>query len=371
MAATRANQIGGSDYTSGSLREDLANFITLVSPEKTPHLSMLSTGMAKQPRHEWQIDTLVDPADNAQSSSYEFATANNVVDQPDRLSNYTQVFAKTVHISGSLMKSDMAGAKNAFAYSAMKRKKEIARDIERQHLKWYDNEGASNANAVAMAYGTGDVRHMAGLSSYAGIVTNVGATLLQTVAGTSAGTNIANSNNGNAISRISNTTNFGGVAVTSDGTSAIANVALTLAHMENTFRAVSENGGNINTAQIPTGLKQHVTSLLINGTGTGAAAQRRASEMADKLNLAIDTVVTEFGFTLDLVSNYIMQRFANDANSVIFMYDSGALKRSVLSPFEMVEDKAARYGKGAIVTCDETLEVGDPASVAMIVNAAD
>ena len=367
MAATRANQMGGSDYTSGSLREDLANFITLVSPEKTPHLSMLSTGVAKQPRHEWQIDTLVDPADNAQSGSYEFATANNVVDQPDRLANYTQVFAKTVHIEGSLMRSDIAGAKNAFAYSTNKRKKEIARDIERQHLKWYDNEGASNANAVAMAYNTGDTRHMAGLSAYAGIVTNVGATLLQEVTGTSAGTNITGSNNGNPISRIDSSTNFGGTVVTSDGSSAITNVALTLNHLNSTFQEISENGGMVNTAQVPTGLKVHVSNLLINGAS--GAAQRRADEMASKLNLAVDTVMTEFGYTIDIVSNYIMANHAQDASSVIFMYDSSALKRSVLAPFEMKEDLSARYGKGAIIVCDETLEVRDPASVAMVVNA--
>ena len=80
MAATRANQVGGSDYTSGSLREDLANFITLVSPEKTPYLSMLSTNKATNPRHEWQTDLLEDPADNAQSGSFEFDTANNIND---------------------------------------------------------------------------------------------------------------------------------------------------------------------------------------------------------------------------------------------------------------------------------------------------
>ena len=134
MAATRANQVGTTDYTGGSLREDLANFISLVSAEKTPFISTLSTNKASNPKHEWQTDTLVDPAINAQSGSFEFATAANVSDTPDRLNNLTQTFGKTVHVEGSLLRSDPAGAKNWFMYAVNKRKVELRRDIERAAL---------------------------------------------------------------------------------------------------------------------------------------------------------------------------------------------------------------------------------------------
>ena len=369
MAATRANQVGGADYTSGSLREDLANFITLVSPEKTPHLSMISTNKAMNPRHEWQIDTLEDAADNAQSGSYEFDTANNVNDTPDRLSNYTQVFGKTVHVEGSLLRSNPAGAKNWFQYAVNKRKVEIRRDVERRHLLWHDNEGAAGVNAIELAYATGNTRRMATLSSYAGIVSSAGTAVLQRVAGNSAGTNIAGSNNGGAASLLSVADyNYGQSVVTGDGTSAVANVQLTIGMLNNIFEQVSQNGGMINTAQIPTGLKTRVSDLLIGGQA--GAAERRASEMASKLNLAVDTVLTEFGFTVDLVANYIMQRFAADASSVVYFYDSSKIKRSILQPFDMDEDLQGRYGKGAVVFCEETMEVADPSSVAFIGNAS-
>ena len=368
MAATRANQVGGADYTSGSLREDLANFITLVSPEKTPHLSMISTNKASNPRHEWQIDTLVDPdLSNSQSGSFEFATANNVNDTPDRLSNYTQVFGKTVHVEGSLLRSNPAGAKNWFQYAINKRKVELRRDIEARHLNWSALAGANGASLGNVVSNSGSTREMGGLSTYAGIVNRLGTTgIAQVGVGAGASTAITSSA-GSAVSILGNAANFGARSVTYTGTTAVSDVALTQAHLDSVFQVTSENGGTLDTMQIPTGLKTHVSNLLI--AGNGGAAERRASEMASKLNLAVDTVMTEFGYTIDLVSNYIMQRFATDADSVVYAYNSSSIKRTVLQSYDMEQDGTARYGKGAIVFCEETMEVADPSNVAMIVGA--
>ena len=100
MVATRSNVVGGSDYTSGANREDLANFITLTSAEKTPFLSTLKTGKASNARHEWTTQGLRDPNANVRSTSYSFDTANNVDQTVDRLSNYVQTFGETIHIDG-------------------------------------------------------------------------------------------------------------------------------------------------------------------------------------------------------------------------------------------------------------------------------
>ena len=368
MAATRANQVGGSDYTSGSLREDLANFITLVSPEKTPHLSMIGTNKASQPRHEWQVDTLVDPDAGGQvSGSFEFDTSNNVTDTPDRLANYTEVRGKTVHVEGSLLRSNPAGAKNWFQYAVNKRKTELRRDIEAKHLQWHKLAGASNANVAELVYSTGNTRTMAGLSAYAGVVNRLGATGIAQVSAAGTSTTIA-STAGTAVSTLDLAANYGERSVIHTGTASVSDVSLTLDHLNSVFQVTSENGGMLNTAQIPTGLKTKVTSLLISGVG--GAAQRRADEMAAKLNLAVDTVMTEFGYTIDLVSNYIMQRHADDASSMIMFYDSSMMKRSVLQSYDMEEDKSARYGKGGIVFCEESLEVKDPSSLAILVDAS-
>ena len=116
---------------------------------------------------------------------------------------------------------------------------------------------------------------------------------------------------------------------------------------------------------IPTGMKTRVSDLLI--AGNGGAAERRASEMAKKLNIAVDQVMTEFGFDITLMHNYIMQLYAGPGTAeTIYLYDSGALKRSVLQEYDFDPDLRGRYGKAGIIFCEETLEVADPSSVAMI-----
>lgn len=361
MAATRANQVGGSDYTSGSLREDLANFITLVSPDKTPHLSMIGTNKATNPRHEWQIDTLVDATGQGQvSGSFEFDTANNVSDTPDRLSNYTEVRGKTVHVEGSLLRSNPAGAKNWFQYASNKRKIELRRDIEAKHLQWYKLAGGANANIANLVYSTGNTRTMAGIHAFAGTVNRLGSVGIAQVAAD--GTSQAlTSPAGTASSTLPFSANYGARAVIHTGNSAVTDVALTLEHMNSNFEALSENGGMIDTIQVPTRLKTGVSRILI--AGNGGAAQRRADEMSAKINLGVDTIVTDFGFTVDVVPNYIMQRFAGDANSTIIGYASESLKRTILQPYDMEEDRRARYGKGSILFCEETLEVKDPTNL--------
>ena len=368
MAATRANQVGTTDYTGGSLREDLANFISLVSAEKTPFISTLSTNKASNPKHEWQTDTLVDPAVNAQSGSFEFATANNVSDTPDRLNNLTQTFGKTVHVEGSLLRSDPAGAKNWFMYAVNKRKVEIRRDIERAAL-FYDFTGSA---ADILSSEASNVRKMGGLPGYATVINSLPTQGVEYNDNANAASGTITRTAGTAFSLYD--TSALGASSRAIGsrvvqyTGAPTTVVLTIDHMNSMFRVASEHGGSFDTAQIPTHLKQSVSDLLI--AGNGGAAQRRASEMSKRLNISVDSVMVEFGMDITLVHNYIMENHANDADHVIYFYDKDAVKRTVLNPYEMVEDKSARYGKGSILFCEETLEVSNPNSVGMIIGAS-
>ena len=125
----------------------------------------------------------------------------------------------------------------------------------------------------------------------------------------------------------------------------------------------SLNNGMMTTLQVPTRVKSDVSNALI--AGNGGAAQRRADEMAKKVNLAVDAVLTEFGFDLAIVPNYIMDQFSG-ASNLLLAYDPKAIKRTVLTPMTTEEDGTARYGKGYIMYCDETLEVMDPNSVGVV-----
>ena len=359
MAATNTRTVATDNFIGGSIREDLANFITNLSPENTPFLSTLGSNKAKQPRHDWQTDILANPdRENIVSESFEFNTANATNDVPVRLSNYTEVTAKTIHVAGSLIKSDFAGAQDYFSYQRMKRGKEIMRDLEAKRLGWNNVVGAGGANVQLETYdNSGATRRAAGVFAYAGNWSNATATGM-TVATRAGGTsNIA----GSASSGFNTRDTDGLRAIKFQ--SAPTNVAVSADQINILAEQFSLNNGMMTTLQVPTRVKSDVSNALI--AGNGGAAQRRADEMAKKVNLAVDAVLTEFGFDLAIVPNYIMDQFSG-ASNLLLAYDPKAIKRTVLTPMTTEEDGTARYGKGYIMYCDETLEVMDPNSVGVV-----
>ena len=361
MAATRSNVVGTSNYRGGALREDLANFISNISRDETPFLSSLGSVKAKLPRHEWQLDTLDNPAANAQSGSFEFATGNNSDVTTTRISNYTQVFGKTVHIEGSLLKSDPAGAANWFAYTMKKRGREMKRDVERRALIYkhftVDDDVVYNAGATTTA------REMGAFAAYTANFVRAAATTVE-LNGTSG--------NGNAVTttaevgfNVHGNANYTYGANVLQYTADPTDVQLTQAHITSLMKTMFDNGGKPTAAQVPSGLKTRVSELLI--AGNGGAAQRRASEMSKKVNLAVDAVMTDFGFDISIIPNYIMENHAEDASAAVYFYDPAMVKIANMTDTTVEEDGTARYGKGAIMFCEKSIEYRNPNSQGMII----
>lgn len=367
MVAVPTRNVATANFIGGSIREDLANFITNLSPENTPFLSTIGSNKAKQPRHDWQTDTLFDPdVGNVQSEAFEFNTANAQEDVPVRLSNYTEVTAKTIHVSGSLIKSDFAGAQDYFSYQRMKRGKEIMRDIEAKRLKFAITSGTSGAEVQTETYdNSGSVRRAAGVYSYAGNWYNASAAQLSLTnrsgtAGTGTGNTLGANSGGNF--RLDGTRAF-------KWAGAAGPQALTAEHITLLAEQFSLNNGMIKTIQVPTSIKDAMSRALI--AGNGGAAQRRADALADKVNQAVDMVMMEYGYTASIHPNYIMERFAGNGSPLTALfYDPAAMKRTVLTPMTTEEDGTARYGKGYIMYCDESLEVSDPNSVGVLAGIA-
>ena len=100
--------------TTGTLSEkqDLADFISMISREETPFLSSIGKTKAKAVFHEWQTDELVAPTSGAVAEGSTFATvaaAQAAGGDRTRLGNYTQINSKTVQVSGSKRAVDQAG----------------------------------------------------------------------------------------------------------------------------------------------------------------------------------------------------------------------------------------------------------------------
>lgn len=365
--------LAGQRNENANIREDLSNMISNIDRDETPFLSSIGSNKATGPLHEWLTDGYADPAANVQGEGFTFdaTRAGNRQNARARIDNRTQIFGKDIVASGSTISSDVAGVANEFAYQLKKAGVELRRDIDFQMTRWSESGNATAGAGVVKRAATGttdsNAGQMASVFAYASHAYNNAGT----------GGPALVSRTGAAVSGGVATTggNIGTVAFADapDGTSYIAYgaTAPTAAQrqvfsrdaLESLLTSMFNQGGKPTMAQIPSGLKSSVSSALIDG-GSGSA-QRRADEMAKKLNLAVMGVMTDFGFDISLVPNYIMHSHSGAANAIL-VYDPKMVKRSVLTPMATEEDRVARYGRAAIMYCEETLEVMNPHSVGVI-----
>jgi hypothetical protein len=115
-------------YQAIGNREDLTDAIFNISPMETPFVSRAPRVKAKARTHEWQTDALAAAAANAHIEGDDSAVDTAV--PTTRLSNVTQIFKKTIQVSGTQETVDKAGRDSEIAYQLMKRGKELKRDIE-------------------------------------------------------------------------------------------------------------------------------------------------------------------------------------------------------------------------------------------------
>ena len=116
-------------FSRNSIREDLADIISNIAPTDTPFVSNIGTATATQRAHQWQTDDL-DAADGDNKHVEGDDTAADAASPTQRLTNYTQIFKKSVTVSGTSRAVDNAGYADELAYQVEKRAKEIKRDVE-------------------------------------------------------------------------------------------------------------------------------------------------------------------------------------------------------------------------------------------------
>lgn len=135
-------------------REDLSDKIYDISPLETPFISMAAKVKAKSTNHEWQTDALASAATNRNIEGDDSAV--NTAVPTTRVNNYTQIFKKTIRVSGTQNSMDTAGRDKEEAYQLLKRSKEIKRDIEY----------AVTRNQASSAGGANTARSLASVESW-------------------------------------------------------------------------------------------------------------------------------------------------------------------------------------------------------------
>ena len=327
----------GTNNSNVSQREDLANFISLITRDETPFLSSIGKSKATAIFHEWQTDELaapgnsklVDGADYVQpgaGGSEGGAAYNPVGPFRTRLGNYTQINGKTIAVSGTRRAVDQAGVADEYAYQLKKRGTELRRDIEHDLVNGYQ---------VANGSGT---RTMGGYQSYvndAATCTYASGTALTTTAGkgTAAPTLLADA----------------------------SRAALSLTDIDGTMQKIYEQGGKATKIMLSPKLRRDFSDLMVSDTGVV-----RNIDANGKLRQSVDIYMSDFG-DLMVVPNYIMglqtgsAGTANDfSDSCALVYDPQWFALASLRPLAEVDVGQKGDSTVGMLVEENTFEVKNP-----------
>jgi hypothetical protein len=116
------------DLSGGALREDLQDIIYDISPVDTIFVSRAGRGKAQSTTHEWLVDALAAPANNAAIEGDDHSAVARSL--PSRLKNYTQISRKDIVVTGTARAINNAGMREILAYHTARAGREIKRDME-------------------------------------------------------------------------------------------------------------------------------------------------------------------------------------------------------------------------------------------------
>ena len=329
--------------TTGTLseKEDLANFISMVTRDETPFMASIGKTKAKAIYHEWQTDELLAPGSNAVAEGSTFSTvagAQAAGGDRTRLGNYTQINSKTVQVSGTKRSVDQAGVADEYAYQLKKVGTEMRRDLELDLVHSFNDKNGSGT------------RTMGGFQAYVNDnVVNAGETAAYTAPSTK-GIGTAG-----AINRGASDANLD---------------AIELSDVDDIMQSIYEQGGKATTLMTSPKNKRELSS---KAHGTAQNTVRNLDD-SGKIRQSIELFDSDFG-SIQIVPNYIMGLDFNTGsgattNSKDFsalVYDPSFFKIATLRPLQ--ETEVGQQGDSTIGQIVEecTLAVSSPKSAGMIV----
>ena len=281
-----------SDVDSGttdntvSQREDLANFISMITRDETPFMSSIGKTKATAIFHEWQTDELQAPGDSRISEGLDYLIPgsstplaggssqaagdefNVVGPNRTRLGNYCQINGKTIAVSGTRRAIDQSGVADEYAYQLKKRGTELRRDVEHDLIHSFN---------VADAASVSTARTMGGYQSWI----NQDETC-QFV--------------GNAAEASSN----GGTGRSTIAPSGAGKGALSLSDVDEVMQKIYQEGGKANKIMVSPKIRRDFSDLMVTDSGV-----RRNLDEKGKLRQSVDVYMSDFGDVM-VVPNYIM-----------------------------------------------------------------
>lgn len=353
-AAARSASATGNAVNSGE-REDLANFISMISRDETPFLSSIGKTKATAVFHEWQTDELAPPTSAAVAEGVSYATQNAAQGAEPfrtRLGNYTQINSKTVTVTGTKRAVDQAGVADEYAYQLKKRGTELRRDVEFDLVNGWNSANGSGTRKFG-GYNAW-VNYTAATTTPATAL-NVLATGAEYTAPTNMG---------------------GGIAGTFTTVTSGDKVSLQLSHVDTVMQAIYENGGKATKLMLsPANRRVFSAKAQSAGSSTSNAGDgnvRRNIDADGKLRQSVEIYMSDFGDIM-VVPNYVMgisntsvSGLDNNANFTAMLYDPMWFSYASLRPLQEVD--LGQLGDSIIgqIVEEGTLECRNPKGAGLI-----
>ena len=357
------NYVTGGDRYDGttnpgpntSEREDLANFISMITRDETPFLSSIGKTKATSVFHEWQTDELRDPATNSQAEGSDIATQTFAADSEyrTRLGNYTQIFTEDLQVSGTKRVVDQAGIADEYAYQLKKKGTELRRDVEFALVhNWQDSA-------------SGRTRTLGSVTNWASQGLVVDATL-NTGAGGIVEDAVATATTFETVFRTD-----GNGTLAADLADGLTEVDVELSHIDEVMQAIYEEGGK--ATKVMTSPRNRRT-ISAKANANGAINTRRNIDEKGSLRASVDMYMSDFGDVM-IVPNYIMGlsnvvgRLGdnNAANFSALVYDPMWFNTATLRPLQEVEVGQLGDSTRGMIVEECTLEVRNPKGFGLIV----
>lgn len=135
--------------TDGVLnRENLIDLYYTVGNEMTPFYSACKKTSAANVLHEWGVESLAEPVENAALEADTFDIQE--LASPKRLNNKTQIFKKVIGVSDTQMAINSAGAIHSLANNLKRTMKELKRDIEKRLLTGSKIDAATSSVGIKL-----------------------------------------------------------------------------------------------------------------------------------------------------------------------------------------------------------------------------
>ena len=289
---------GSSTNETVSQREDLANFITMITRDETPFISDIGKASATAIYHEWQTDELDTPGDSRIAEGQDYAEPASSAQSltpgvgakfglsgptRTRLGNYTQINGKTIAVSGTRRAVDQAGVADEYAYQLKKRGTEMRRDLEFDMVHGYNVSSAIGAQGNTARAAGGYQAFINGTAT----VNYVGQFQAPSQATTGAGTD----NEGTAIPRAS---------VNASSSAAPTRGSLALSDIDSVMQKIYEEGGKATKIMLSPKLRRDFSDLMVSDTGV-----KRELGTSGQLRQSVDVYMSDFGDVM-VIPNYIM-----------------------------------------------------------------